>query len=62
MRGGSNAPDNLITACRTCNSRRRALPFTRFARIRAAAIRKQAARPLNMALARDIIASRVVAA
>lgn len=57
-RGGSNAASNLVTACRRCNSKRRSLPWRRFAGARAPRIARQVVAPLNMALAKDIIADR----
>ena len=57
--GGSNLTDNLVTACLACNSSRSDTPLAQYAPpttlVRIAAL---VAQPLNMDLARSIIAGR----
>jgi hypothetical protein len=69
--GGTNANDNLITACRTCNSARADRPLTEFAErvagylnhdLTAAQIltyiTETTARPVDIAAAKALIAAR----
>jgi 5-methylcytosine-specific restriction endonuclease McrA len=45
--GGSNGPDNLITACRTCNSSRQDKPIERFTSAETCKhIKRNTARPM----------------
>lgn len=60
--GGSNNPDNLITACRHCNCSRRDQPLSRFAGPETRAhIRRNTARDLTpyRKLARAILAGEI---
>lgn len=57
--GGDNAHTNLVTACRSCNSSRRDRAWAEYATGGAIErINVLITRPLNIALAKDIIASR----
>lgn len=57
--GGSNEATNLVTACRSCNSRRQETALTEFADTDAQArIETLRALPLNLALAKALIAGR----
>lgn len=70
--GGSNAPNNIVTACKTCNSERGTLGVSAYARLIASApsatcsaaeivrrIRNTTRRAPNRALARDILSGQV---
>lgn len=59
-KGGSDAPTNLVTACRRCNSGRQDRPWWTYATPGAAdRIRRQRRRPLNLVLARKLMRGEV---
>jgi len=63
-RGGSNAPNNLLTACKTCNSARGTQPMTHYARTcddplgTLRRVRAAVRRAPNLSLARAILAGQ----
>jgi len=56
-RGGSNEPDNLVTSCLSCNSRRKDQPMARFASSPdvMARIRRSRFRRIDVPAAREML-------